>query len=49
MNANAKLSQQDEDTHRQKQLTETVGRKLTRPEKSSASPFSAVKRLLRIG
>jgi hypothetical protein len=35
MNANAKLSQQDEDTVKQSALTRSVGVRLTGPEKSS--------------
>jgi hypothetical protein len=49
MNANVKLSQQDDDTRAQKVLTGKVGVRLTRPEKSTSSPWSAVKRVLRIG
>jgi hypothetical protein len=49
VNATAKLSQQDQDTRTQNELTSKVGVRLTRPEKSTTSPWSAVKRLLRIG
>jgi hypothetical protein len=49
MNSNVKLSQQDEDTQTQKDLTGKVGVSLTRQEKSSSSPWSRVKRLLRLG
>lgn len=49
MNATAKHSQQDEDSRRQSELTRTVGTRLTQPEKSSTSRWSALKRLLRVG
>jgi hypothetical protein len=50
MNVNVqKLSQQDEDTRAQTELTGKVGVRLTRPGKSTTSPWSKVKRLLRIG
>jgi hypothetical protein len=49
MNVTEKLSQQDEDTRTQTELTGKVGVRLTRPEKSTTSRWSAVKRLLRIG
>ncbi len=49
MNETEKPSQQDEDTRAQSELTATVGTRLTRPEKSTTSRWSAVKRLLRIG
>jgi hypothetical protein len=49
MNETEKPSQQDEDTRAQTELTTKVGTRLTRPEKSSGSPWSALKRLLRIG
>jgi hypothetical protein len=48
MDANAKLSKQEEDTRTQVDLTSKVGVRLTTPEKST-SPWSAVKRMLRIG
>lgn len=48
MNANVKKSQQDTDTQTQKDLTGKVGVRLTRPEKSGSSPWSRVKRLLRL-
>jgi hypothetical protein len=48
-NKNEKLSQQDEDSESQKDLTGKVGVRLERPEKSTTSPWSSVKRLLRIG
>ena len=48
MNANVKVSQQDEDTRAQKDLTGKVGVRLTRPEKSTSSPWGTVKRALRI-
>jgi hypothetical protein len=50
MNVNVeKLSQQDEDSRAQTELTGKVGLRLTRPEKSTTSPWSKVKRLFRIG
>lgn len=50
MNVNVeKLSQQDEDTRAQTELTGKVGTRLTRPQKSTTSSWSWVKRLLRIG
>jgi hypothetical protein len=49
MTENVKPSQQDEDTRAQNELTGKVGVRLTRPEKSTTSRWSAVKRLLRIG
>jgi hypothetical protein len=49
MNSNVKLSQQAEDNQTQKDLTGKVGVRLTRPEKSGTSRWSAVKRLLRLG
>jgi len=49
MNANVKMSQQDADTETQKDLTGKVGVRLTRREKSASSPWSRVKRLLRLG
>ena len=49
MDTSTKVSQQDADSDTQKALTGKVGVRLTQPEKSSASPWSAVKRLLRIG
>lgn len=49
MNENEKLSQQDEDSESQKDLTGKVGVRLTSPEKSTTSRWSAVKRLLRLG
>jgi hypothetical protein len=47
MNANVKLSQQDEDTRTQSELTRSVGVRLTRAEKSTR--WSAIKRLFRVG
>jgi hypothetical protein len=47
-NVTEKLSQQDEDTRKQHALTGNVGVRLTR-QKSTTSPWSAVKRLLRLG
>ena len=49
MNANVKTSQQDTDTQTQKNLTGKVGVRLTRQDKSASSPWSRVKRLLRLG
>jgi hypothetical protein len=49
MNANVKLSQQDEDTRKQNELTRRVGLRLTRPGKSTTSRWGAIKGLLRIG
>jgi hypothetical protein len=49
MNENVKLSQQEEDSRTQVDLTSKVGVRLTTPEKSATSPWSAVKRMLRIG
>lgn len=48
MNASVKLSQQDEDTRKQSELTRSVGVRLTRPEKSTSSRWSAIKRLVRV-
>ena len=49
MSTNVKLSQQDEDTRKQSELTRRVGVRLTRREKSTTSRWSAIKGLLRIG
>jgi hypothetical protein len=49
MSSNATMSQQDEDSETQKDLTGKVGVRLTRQEKSGSSPWSKVKRLLRLG
>jgi hypothetical protein len=49
MDEATKISQQQQDTSAQNDLTAKVGVKLTRPEKSTTSPWSAIKRLLRIG
>jgi hypothetical protein len=49
MNADVKLSQQEEHSRTQFDLTSKVGVRLTTPEKSATSPWSAVKRMLRIG
>jgi hypothetical protein len=49
MNANAKMSQQDEDTQTQKDLTGKVGVRLTAQNKSASSRWSRVKRMLRLG
>ena len=49
MNEHEQTSQQQDDTRAQSDLTAKVGVKLSRPEKSTTSPWSSVKRLLRIG
>ena len=49
MNANVKMSQRDADTQTQKDLTGKVGVRLTPQHKSASSPWSRVKRLLRLG
>ena len=49
MNEHVKTSQQQKDTSAQSDLTSKVGVKLTRPENSNTSPWSAMKRLFRIG
>jgi hypothetical protein len=49
MDAPERQSQQDEDERTQSELTSKVGTRLTRPEKSTTSRWSALKRLLRIG
>jgi hypothetical protein len=49
MNENVQTTQQQEDTRAQDELTSKVGVKLTEPEKSTTSPWSTVKRILRIG
>ena len=49
MDSTVRGSQQDEDDRTQSELTRRVGTRLTRPEKSTTSRWSAVKRLLRIG
>ena len=49
MDETVKTSQQQHDTRAQSDLTAKVGVKLDRPEKSTTSSWSAVKRLLRIG
>jgi hypothetical protein len=49
MDATVRDSKQDEDNRTQSDLTRKVGTRLTRPEKSTTSRWSAVKRLLRIG
>jgi hypothetical protein len=49
MNSNVKMSQQDADTQTQKDLTGKVGVRMERQEKSGSSPWSRVKRLLRLG
>jgi hypothetical protein len=49
MNSSVKVSQQDADSKTQKDLTGKVGVRLTRPETSGSSPWSRLKRLLRLG
>jgi hypothetical protein len=49
MTTQEKLSQQDLDREVQDALTSKVGVRLTTPEKSTTSPWSSLKRLLRIG
>lgn len=49
MNTDVKSTQQEEDSQTQTELTGKVGVRLTRPEKSSTSPWATVKRFLRIG
>jgi hypothetical protein len=49
MNSNMKISQQEQDSRTQTELTSKVGVRLTRPRSSTTSPWSTVKRLLRIG
>ena len=49
MTTHEKPSQQDEDRDAQDALTSKVGVRLTTPEKSTTSPWSSLKRLLRIG
>jgi len=49
MTTNVKSTQQEEDSRTQTELTGKVGVRLSRPEKSSTSPWAAVKRLLRLG
>jgi hypothetical protein len=48
MNADVKLSQQDEDTRKQNDLTRRVGVRLTRPEQPNTSLWSSLKGVLRI-
>jgi hypothetical protein len=48
MNANVKLSQQDDDIRKQNELTRRVGVRLTPPEKSTTSRWSSIKGLLPI-
>jgi hypothetical protein len=43
------LSQQEKDSRTQEKLTSSVGVRLTTPEKSTTSPWSSLKRMLRIG
>jgi hypothetical protein len=49
MNENVKLSQQEEDSRTQVDLSGKVGVRPTTPEKSATSPWSAVERMLSIG
>ena len=43
------LTQKDEDSRSQRRLTESVGVRLETPAKSTTSPWSALKRVLRLG
>jgi hypothetical protein len=49
MDEATKISQQQQDTSAQNDLTAKVGVKLTRREQSTSSPWSRVKRLFRVG
>lgn len=49
MNQHIESSKQETDTRAQRDLTAKVGVKLTRPEKSSTSTWSTMKRFLRVG
>ena len=49
MDENVNTAQQQQDTRAQNDLTAKVGVKLSQPEKSTTSRWSAVKRMLRIG
>jgi hypothetical protein len=49
MNSSVKTSQQDADSQTQKDLTGKVGVRLERQGKSASSPWSRVRRLLRLG
>jgi hypothetical protein len=49
MTTNVKMSQQDADSQTQRDLTGKVGVRLEQQEKSASSPWSRVKRLLRLG
>jgi hypothetical protein len=50
MTETAKLSQKDSDAQTQRRLTESVGLRLERQEKTTTpSPWSSLKRLLRLG
>jgi hypothetical protein len=49
MDSTVKMSQQDADTQTQKDLTGKVGVRLERQQKPDSSPWSRVKRLLRLG
>jgi hypothetical protein len=49
MNTDVKITQQEEDSQTQSDLTGKVGVRLTRPEKSTTSPWATLKRLLRLG
>jgi hypothetical protein len=49
MSADVKTAQATEDSRTQTRLTRSVGTRLERPVKSTTSPWSAVKRLLRVG
>ena len=49
MSEHVKTSQQQDDTRTQNDLTAKVGVKLERPEKSTTSRWSSMKRLFRVG
>ncbi len=49
MNTDVKITQQEEDSQAQNELTGKGGVRLTGPEKSSTSPWATLKRLLRLG
>jgi hypothetical protein len=49
MDATVRQSQQDKDNRTQSDLTSRVGTRMTRPEKSTTSRWSALRRLLRLG
>lgn len=49
MTENENVSQAQRDNQAQSDLTSKVGVKLTRPEKSTTSPWATLRRFLRIG